>query len=232
MLFCQFSKANTPTHPKDGIDKRIKKIKLLLNKKMSPQQMNALAFNEAAIHAKDSTTYYMKIPYKNAKKNGFLIVKNTNGKVGCVDLAIQGYKIKDTTLAIYFPIVTVSYPIDKRPSKTLISNKRGLLEKVTIKGQDNYIMDSIYKVVSLFMLSSSDNISFKAYINVSLLFDNIDSLNNKARNDGIIIQDLIPLIFNSGFSIELEYSNSNVLPAIDLKEAFKRFDSKQDNIKN
>lgn len=231
IFFCQFTIADI-YNQKDGIDKRIKWTKQLLSKKMTTQQINALLFNEAVIHTKDSMAYYIKIPYKNTKRNGFLIARNVNGNLDCVELTLQGYKFKDTALANYFPVVSVSYPLDKRPTRTFISNKKGLIEKVIVKRQENYIMDSIYKVVSLFMLSSNDNISFEAYLNVSLLFDNIDTLNSKARNDGIIIQDLIPLRFNWNSFVDFEFSNSNVLPAIDLKEAFKRFDSKQDSIKN
>jgi hypothetical protein len=232
VLFCQVAVAHTSSNQKDGIDKRITKAKLFLSKKLSVNEMNQLDFAEAVLHTRDSFVHYIKVPYKSNKKNGFMILKSSSGKLDCVNLEIMGYKRKDTVLKNYFPIVNLSYPLDKRATKTLVSNKWGFLDTVIIKNSRNYLMDSIYKVVSFFLpLSNSETKSLMIYLNVSLLFDNIDSLNNKAYHDGIIIQDVVQLAFNSSDCVDYEYSNSNVLPAIDLKEAFKHFDNKPDSIK-
>jgi len=216
---------------RDGIDKRIPVAKWFLTQKMGLQKVNSLDFNNAVIHTKDSLVHYIKVPYKDANKNGLFIIKSDNGKLDCVGLTIEGYKRKDTVLSRYFPLVEVHYPLDKRPVKTLTCVDWGHIKNVTVKHDKAYQMDSIYKVVSFFLFASYDNVSYITYLNVGLLFDNIDSLNHKAYHDGIIIQDIIPLTFNSKPCLEFEYDNSKVLPAIDIKKMFGSFDAKADSVK-
>jgi len=216
---------------RDGIDKRIPIAKWFLTQKMGLQKVNSLDFNNAVIHTKDSLVHYIKVPYKDANKNGLFIIKSDNGKLDCVDLTVEGYKRKDTALSRYFPLVEVHYPLDKRPVKTLTSIDWGRIKNVTVKHDKAYQMDSIYKVVNFFLLASYDHLSYTVYLNVGLLFDNIDSLNHKACHDGIIRQDIIRLAFNSEPCSEFEFDNSKVLPGIDIKKMFSAFDAKADSVK-
>ena len=227
----QFAVAGSYWETKDGIDKRVRIAKSFLTQKMGIRKINSLDFNNAVIHTKDSLVHYIKVPYKNANKNGLFIIKSDNGKLDCVGLTIEGYKRKDTALSRYFRIVEVHYPLDKRPAKTLIIDKWGRIEHATIKNDNAYQMDSIYKVVYFFLFASYDHLTYTVYLNVGLLFDNIDSLNHKAYHDGIIRQDIIRLAFNSEPCSEFEFDNSKVLPGIDIKKMFSAFDAKADSVK-
>ena len=217
---------------RDGIDKRIPIAKWFLTQKMGLQKVNSLDFNNAVIHTKDSLVHYIKVPYKDAQKNGFFIIKSNNRKLDCVALEMEGYKRKDTALSRYFPVVTISYPTNKLPSKTLVANRWGRIEKVIVKNSKLYEMDSIYKVVTFFLpLTNTHTQSLAIYLNMSLLFDDINTLNKQAYQDGVIIQDIIPLAFTSIDCLEFEYDNSKVLPAIDIKKMFGSFDEKADSVK-
>jgi hypothetical protein len=216
----------------DGIDKRIRKAKFFLSKKLSAKQINELAFDGAVIHAKDSATQYIKIPYKNPATPGFIIVKSSKDKSDFARLTIQNYRAKDTTFHNFFPNVKIDKSPQSKTAKIIISNKRGFIEKVTKQGDLNYKMDSIYNVVTFFLSIYSTNApGMKIYLNVALLFDNMDSLNNQAYHKGVIFQDIIPLSFEPEACMEAEFSNSNVLPAIDLKKMLGVFGNPPDSLK-
>lgn len=216
----------------DGIDIRIRTAQKFLTKHLNKKQMHSLDFTKAVVHKRDSLAYYVKVPYRKNGTVHFMMIRNEAGKMAFVNVEID-ILIANNKLTGASTIKTWRRMFNNAPDR--VTNYKidykGQVTQITENGKLKNEVDSIYKVVTLVTGLQQSGKPMQLYLNASLMLDDMTALNRKARQNGIIVQDIVPIRFSDSNSFELEYDNSKVLPAIDIKEAFKKFSNKPDSVK-
>jgi hypothetical protein len=211
---------------RDGIDKRIAQTKRYLAANLSKKELKSLLFSEAVVHTKDSSDYYIKIPFANVNYPGFMLVKKQGNRFQYAQIRIQGYRYKDTALFTikdtatfrrHIPVVISSNT--KKINKTFMITCTGKVEKMTSPRPENGIKDTAFSLIS-FMPYIPEPGNEMSLVNMNFIFDPIDTLNYQKLNKGVIIHDMIPLAFRQVPSFTLEFSNSDILKPIDIKKMF------------
>ncbi len=223
----------------DGIDKKISIVKKYLSNILSKKELNLLSFTETVVHDKDSTTFFAKIPFKDKKRDGFMIVKKQLNYMQYVNIKIAGYQFNDKCF-INKKIATTAVEIisnDIKLNKKFVIHASGKVDKMIYPKPANGIRDTAFSIVP-FMVhgslqsnkadSDSKNSAvddLDAFIDTNFIFESIDSLNYQKMTKGVIIHDMIPLSFKRAPSFELEFSNSEILEPIDIKKMLGNIDS-------
>jgi hypothetical protein len=223
----------------DGIDKRISSVKKYLSTILSKKELNSLSFTETVVHDKDSTTFFAKIPFKDKRRAGFVIVKKRLNYFQYVNVKIEGYQFKDKCFINKKIAKTVIEIIskDKELNKKFVIHASGKVDKMIYPKPANGIRDTAFSIVPFMVHGSlqsgkadpdSKNTAvddLDAFIDTNFIFESIDSLNYQKITKGVIIHDMIPLSFKSVPSFELEFSNSEILEAIDIRKMLGTVDS-------
>lgn len=239
--FEQIAKANSCQS--DGVERRVIQTQQYLRRTISNKELKALSFTEAVVHIKDSLEFYTKVPYKNKKKSGFLLIKYHAGFFNHAKIEIEGYQYNDKRLRGNSRKVEVS-STNKKLNKKFIMNSSGRVEKMLYPIPKKGTRDTAFSITPFLSYGSvnpnrADSINltltfdqFEAYIDTDFIFNNIDSLNYDRLNTKVLIHDMIPLAFVTQPSFTLEYSNIDILPAIDIKKLFNSSRAKIDSIPN
>jgi hypothetical protein len=227
----------------DGIDKRVLLARAYLNKKLNKREVENLWFTAAVAHVKDATDFFVKIPYKDKSFGGFMLVKKNKFGFQYAKIKIEGYAYDARRLRDKDLINVIIVSSDKRLNKKFYMHKSGWVQKMYYPKPRKYLRDTGFSITPFLgyaNMGSENNDSagisvsfeqFEAYLNTNFVFDVIDSLNHQKLHAKVLVQDMIPLGFVQKPSFELEYLNSDILPGIDIKQMFKRFDNKPDSLK-
>jgi hypothetical protein len=207
----------------DGIDKRIIHVKKYLQNVLSNNELNALSFSGAVIHAKDSAGYFVKVPFKDKKITGFFLVKKERNHFKAVQINIKSYHLNDSVIHNMQTVIEIESK-DKKLRKKCLIDFRGRIQNMYYPKAKNAGIDTIYSVVPLILNDGTIGVE-RTYINTNLIFDDIDSLNNAALTKGVIIHDLIPLAFKASPSVELEFGNWTILKPVNLDSMLRKFNN-------
>jgi hypothetical protein len=233
--------ARSDRNKKDGTDRRVVQVQQYLSRIIPKKELEMISFKEAAVHIKDSLSFYMKLPYKDKNLPGFLLVKYERGAFQHVKIAIEGYRYNDKRLRNRAREVVISSK-NKKLNKKFIMNSSGRVEKMIYPKPKIGNRDTGFSITPFLSYGSinpnrPDSINlvitfdqFEAYIDTNFIFDYIDNLNNDRLHTKVLVHDMIPLVFIAQPSFTLEYSNIDILPAIDIKKIFNSNSRKVDSI--
>jgi len=235
----------------DGIDKRIAKVKHYLRKTLIKKEFEGLWFSGAVVHTVDSSAYYMKIPFKDKKRPGFLLVKKTGQHMQYAVIQIEGYSYNAKRLRNKNIMNVTITSKNSSLNKKFTMYATGWVEKMSYPKPSNDIRDTGFSItpflvygdfrprhIDSFNLSHIDTLKpyvgfeqFEAYLNTNFVFNDIATINHHKLHFSVVVNNMIPLAYEAQPSFTLEFSNSDILPSIDIKKMFGSFDAKADSVK-
>lgn len=232
----------------DGVDKRVLLVTDYLRKVMPKKSFLALSFSEAVCHIKeeDTSSFYMKIPFVNKKLPGFVLVKKKGNQLQYAGISIEQYRFKDSTLlkSTNSSIRVVIRSANQWLNKDFVMQRNGKTKNMQLHLSRYTVQaDTVFKNIPFLLYGYFKTDSrhpgnspvtpdlFEAYLNTNFIFDQVDSLLYHQRHTPVLVHDMIPLGFSPMPSFTFEFSNADILPAVDIHKLLGTGQLRKDSLR-